>query len=241
MYHMFDRLAVFLYLLLQGNFVTSRSLDIPCSLGIIKKQWILSSQEGGNKMFCNRCGSQVSDLYRFCNICGNPLVLPIPNTDPFQPIELLPPVPQILPLKAEASAPTVEQLAHSDPAPLIRSYDVPESVKRGHADIKTLELYGDRLVCIKDSGLQVTLLLAQYTSVGLITAGKDTQYAQIVLIPKNQSDTYDLKKNINSLNYPNKLPFCSGLLNTQPANAFAEALYQDIQAAIRTQRTYEAG
>lgn len=187
-------------------------------------------------MFCSRCGNQVQELYRFCNICGNPLVPPVsPVEAPKAPEELQPIAPLIpLPdvLKATA-APIAEDPLSAKPAQLLHDYNVPESVKRNDAKIKALRLFEDRLVCIMDSGQQNTFPFDKYPSVCLITAGKQTQYAQIVMIPQGQRNTFDPEKSINSLNYPNKLPFCSGLIHTEPANAFAQKLYQDIKAAIK--------
>ena len=191
-------------------------------------------------MFCSRCGNQVSELYRFCNICGNPLVLPVSFVEPTVTADELQPIAPLNSVTEITTEPAFEEPSLLKPAELIRAYDIPDIVKRDLANIQTIKLFEDRLVCTLNSGLQNIFSFEKYPSVSLITAGKETQYAQIVMIPQGQQNTFDPKKNINSLNYPNKLPFCSGLLNTEPANAFARELYQDIHSAICAYHSLDA-
>ena len=168
-------------------------------------------------MFCSRCGNQVEETFRFCQICGNTLIHQISPA----------------PIQTEVSPPNHRE-EPKEPAGLIKNYEIPEDLRKYEANLQSLALFENRVVAENVLGETILLPFEKYFAISFIPAGKETQYAQVILISKDTPDAFnqDIYKHI--LHFPNKLFFCSGLLNTQPANSFAEALMKDIQSALHT-------
>ena len=115
---------------------------------------------------------------------------------------------------------------------MIKNYQISEDLRKYEANLQSLDLFEDRVVAKNILGETILLPFEKYFAVSFIPAGKETQYAQVILISKDTPGALNQDIYKHSLHFPNKLSFCSGLLNTQPANVFAEALMEDIQSAL---------
>ena len=166
-------------------------------------------------MFCSRCGNQVEETFRFCHICGNTLIHQIPPAS----------------IQTEAFPPNHRE-EPKKPASLIKNYQISEDLRKYEANLQSLDLFEDRVVAKNILGETILLPFEKYFAVSFIPAGKETQYAQVILISKDTPAALNQDIYKHNLHFPNKLSFCSGLLNIQPANVFAEALMEDIQSAL---------
>ena len=182
-------------------------------------------------MFCSKCGTQLLVDYRFCHVCGNPVPKEICGDISRKPFELQHPTSVSTSSNTSREDIPSSDMPPAEPEQILRVIDVPQEVRKKEANITSLEFYKDHLIVKTESAQTEDFRFADYSSVTFLPAGKETQYAQVFLIPKgNPSPAPNL--HIHSLTIPNKLIFCSGLLHTEPANHFAAELSTQIQAAL---------
>ena len=115
---------------------------------------------------------------------------------------------------------------------LIKTYDIPASVRKQLAKYTALELYTDRLVGKGNRNGDVVYFFKNYIDVNWSPATVFTQYAQVVFITPENSNNYYLGSNLESFNDVNKIPFCSGMFSYATANDYARSLCEDIRKAM---------
>ena len=115
---------------------------------------------------------------------------------------------------------------------LIRTYDIPASVRKQAFKYTVLELYNDRLVGKGGRAGEQTYFFKNYMDVRWTPASVATQFAQLVFITHENASNYHAGGNLNSIADVNKIPFCSGMFSYAAANDYAKSLCEDIRKAM---------
>lgn len=123
---------------------------------------------------------------------------------------------------------------------LIKTYEIPASVRKQFAKYLSLELYTDRLVGKGSRNGDITYFFKNYMGISWTPANLATQFAQIVFLTHENAGHFVSANNLNNIVDMNKIPFCSGMFSYATANDYAKALYQDIKAAMDEFKEHES-
>lgn len=115
---------------------------------------------------------------------------------------------------------------------LIKTYEVPASVRKQAFKFTTLELYTDRLIGKGGRTGEKAFFFKNYHDVHWSPASVATQFAQVIFITPENSGNYFAAGNLASIADVNKIPFCSGMFSYAPANDYAKSLCEDIRKAM---------
>lgn len=115
---------------------------------------------------------------------------------------------------------------------LIKTYDIPASVRKQAFKYTTLELYTDKLVGKGGKAGEKTYFFKNYMDVQWTPASVATQFAQLVFITHENASNYHAGGNLHSIADVNKIPFCSGMFSYATANDYAKSLCEDIRKAM---------
>ncbi|MBQ8830261.1 MAG: SHOCT domain-containing protein [Oscillospiraceae bacterium] len=127
------------------------------------------------------------------------------------------------------------EMAKSFPAGeshLIRTYIIPDNVRKQYAKYLSLELYTDRLVGKGGPNGDITYFFKNYMRIQWTPANLGTQFAQLVFITPENASRYITGSNLNDMVDTNKIPFCSGMFSYQEANTYCKSVYLDIKAVM---------
>ena len=123
---------------------------------------------------------------------------------------------------------------------LIKTYDIPASVRKQYAKYLSLELYTDRLVGKGSKNGDITYFFKNYISVTWTPASLATQFAQVVFLTHENAGNYVSANNLNNAVDMNKIPFCSGMFSYAAANEYAKSLYLDIKDVMDAYKENES-
>ena len=123
---------------------------------------------------------------------------------------------------------------------LIKTYEIPATVRKQYAKYLSLELYTDRLVGKGSKNGDVTYFFKNYMGVTWTPASLATQFAQLVFLTHENSGNFVSANNLNNIVDMNKIPFCSGMFSYATANEYTKALYMDIKVAIDNYKENES-
>ena len=114
---------------------------------------------------------------------------------------------------------------------LIKTYEIPESVRKKFAKFLSLELYTDRLVGKGNKNGDIMFFFKDYIDVTWTPACVANMYALVTFLTAQNSGNV-VNKNMFVGVDANRIPFCSGTFSYKPANEYAKALCMDIKAAM---------
>ena len=123
---------------------------------------------------------------------------------------------------------------------LIKTYEIPASVRKQFAKYLSLELYTDRLIGKGGGNGDITCFFKNYMGVSWTPASLATQFAQIVFLTHENAGNFVSANNLNNMVDMNKIPFCSGMFSYATANDYTKSLYQDIKAAMDEYKEHES-
>lgn len=156
--------------------------------------------------FCTNCGTKLENGSKFCTSCGT----------------------RIQAAEAAQTVIPADQVEHG----IIRTFVIPENVRKQFAKYLVLELYEDRLVGKGGGNGDITYYFKEYMGVTWTPASLATQFAQLVFLTPMNAGNYISGSNLNSMVDMNKIPFCSGMFSYQAANEYTKAVYLAVKAAM---------
>ena len=115
---------------------------------------------------------------------------------------------------------------------LIKTYEIPASVRKQAFKYTVLELYNDRLIGKGGRAGERTYFFKNYMDIQWSPASVATQFAQVVFITPKNSGNFYAGSNLASIADSNKIPFCSGMFSYAAANEYAKTLCEDIRKAM---------
>ena len=190
-------------------------------------------------MFCERCGSPLEAGFKFCGTCGTPVkqaAAPAPTPVPVSSA----PVNIPDPLAHDASAAEMAKSYPAGESHLIRTYIIPENVRKQAAKYLSIELYTDRVIGKGSKNGDITYFFKNYMRIHWTPANLGTQFAQLVFITPENAGRYITGSNLTDLVDTNKIPFCSGMFSYQEANDYCKSLYLDIKAVMDVYKERES-
>lgn len=191
-------------------------------------------------MFCKQCGSPLKEGFKFCGTCGTPVTAaPQPPKKDVVPVTT-PPVNIPDPQFHDSSAAEMAKGFPAGESHLIRTYVIPDNVRKQYAKYLSLELYTDRLVGKGGPNGDITYFFKNYMRIQWTPANIGTQFAQLVFITAENASRYITGSNLNDMVDTNKIPFCSGMFSYQEANNYCKSLYLDIKAVMDVYKERES-
>ncbi len=188
-------------------------------------------------MFCERCGSPLEEGFKFCGTCGTPVKQVAPQAAvPVTSDHVNIPDPQA----HDASAAEMAKSYPAGSSHLIRTYVIPDNVRKQYAKYLSLELYTDRLVGKGGPNGDITYFFKNYMRIQWTPANIGTQFAQLVFITPENASRYITGSNLSDMVDTNKIPFCSGMFSYQEANNYCKSLYLDIKAVMDVYKKRES-
>ena len=130
-------------------------------------------------MFCEQCGSPIKEGFKFCGTCGTP-VKNIPAAPPVP--AAAPPINMPDPMAHDNAAGEMAKSFPAGESHLIRTYIIPDNVRKQYAKYLSLELYTDRLVGKGGPNGDITYFFKNYMRIHWTPANIGTQFAQLVFI-----------------------------------------------------------
>lgn len=114
---------------------------------------------------------------------------------------------------------------------LIKTYDIPDNVRKQASKYISLELYDDKMVGKGNKNGDITWFFKNYMTVQWTPANLGTQYATLVFVTHEGAGKI-LKSNLAKMHDINVIPFCSGMYSYKPANEYAKALCMDVKKVM---------
>lgn len=115
---------------------------------------------------------------------------------------------------------------------LIKTYVIPNEVKKQYSQYTSLELYDDKLVGKGNMNGDIIWYFKNYLTVQWTPANIGSQFATLVFTTKEGAGNLVTAGNLNKMVDINRILFCSGMFSYGPANEYAKALFLDVKKAF---------
>ena len=112
---------------------------------------------------------------------------------------------------------------------LIKTYEIPASVRKQYSQYSSLELYDDKMVGKGSKQGDITWFFKNYMTVQWTPASIATQFANLVFTTTEGASRLIQTSNLNQAVDINRIMFCSGMFSYSTANDYVKTLYLEVK------------